>query len=131
VRVDEGSAGNSRAGLAIAVAIAVVVAVVAVPLYFNLVRDAARAVAREAIDSIVAGEQFYYRSHGTYTADTAQIRVDLSHVGRHWRFGLGAPAGGSLDRSFRVTADGISRETRGLQVTCTYVRGQTPAWSEK
>ncbi len=117
--------------LMVVIVIVAILAAVAVPLYINYVKDAARTEAKGAIGAVITGEQTYFQRFGNYTADSTQIHVDLADVSQNWRFTLGPPQGGSLATGFMVTADGIGTTTNGLQVTCTYVRGTQPQWTEQ
>jgi len=117
--------------LMVVIVIVAILAAVAVPLYINYVKDAARTEAKGAIGAVITGEQTYFQRFGSYTVDSTQIHVDLSDVTQNWTFSLALASGPGGEPGFKVTADGASTTTNGLQVTCTYVRGIPPVWTEQ
>jgi prepilin-type N-terminal cleavage/methylation domain-containing protein len=117
--------------LMVVIVIVAILAAVAVPLYINYVKDAQRTEAKGAIGAIITGEQTYYQRKGIYTQDTTQVNVDLSDLKNNWQFTLGPPDNGTLSNGFKVTAEGIGTNTNGLKVTCNYLRGEDPLWTEQ
>lgn len=122
--------------LMVVIVIVAILAAVAVPLYINYVKDAQRTEAKGAIGAVITAQQTYYQQNitvagtPTYADALNKLNVDLTDMARHWTFSVGPPGGGaSLTTGFSVTATG-QNEAAGLTVTCTYVRGQAPVWTE-
>jgi prepilin-type N-terminal cleavage/methylation domain-containing protein len=117
--------------LMVVIVIVAILAAVAVPLYINYVKDAQRTEAKGAIGAIITGEQTYFQRWNTYTTDTTKVNVDLGDLKTNWKFKIDPPTSGTISTGFKVTADGIGSNTTGLQVTCNYVRGSDPQWTEQ
>ena len=115
--------------LMVVIVIVAILAAVAVPLYINYVKDAQRSEAKGAIGAVITAEQTYYQANPSigYTDDMTVLNVDLSDVSHNWTITV---SNGSTS-GFRVTADGNSTQTNGLQVVCDYTRSAPPVWTEK
>lgn len=117
--------------LMVVIVIVAILAAVAVPLYINYHKDAQRTEAKRAIGAIITAEQTYLQRNGGYTANVANLNVDLADLSGNWN----APAISSIvatpgSESFTVTLSGKG-SLAGLSVTCVYTRGQGPVWSEQ
>ena len=115
--------------LMVVIVIVAILAAVAVPLYINYVKDAQRSEAKGAIGAVITAEQTYFQANPAtgYTDQMTDLNVDLSDVSHNWTIAVS----NSSTTGFRVTADGNSTQTNGLQVVCDYSRSAPPVWTEK
>ncbi len=118
--------------LMVVIVIVAILAAVAVPLYINYVKDAQRTEAKGAIRAIITGEQAFYQKQmangksPAYTANFAELNVDLSDLGDKWK----APEITVTGDKFVVKVTSTTGGNDAMWVQCTYERGKTPQWDE-
>ena len=119
--------------LMVVIVIVAILAAVAVPLYINYVKDAQRTEAKGAVGAVITAEQTFFQRNGYYVLSSDSLNVDLSDLTARWKKPAIAAATGGNTAGFVVTMDGqdTNSNTKGLQVVCTYIRGQEPTWTEK
>ena len=112
-----GQRGFTLMELMVVIVIVAILAAVAVPLYINYVRDARETEAKGAIGAIVTAEQTYRQVNNVYTANLADLNVDLVEAEINWTFAVSVSG-----NTFTVTAVGkTGRPTEGINnISYTY-----------